>query len=74
MRPTVNNPIPGTNEWLDLVTEEIVDPDRPIIDPHHHLWHSTMGGDYLVDNLWQDTGSGHNVVKIYGLVLVKDLA
>ena len=59
----MSNPIPGTNEWLDLVREEIVDPDRPIIDPHHHLWHNSLGGAYLVDNLWQDTGSGHNVVK-----------
>jgi len=28
--------IPG---WLDQVQEEIIDPHRSIIDPHHHLWH-----------------------------------
>jgi predicted TIM-barrel fold metal-dependent hydrolase len=56
-------PTPGSDDWLALVTEEIIDPDRRIIDPHHHLWRSRMRGDYLVDNLWGDTGSGHNVVK-----------
>jgi L-fuconolactonase len=57
-----------TQEWLDLVIEEIVDPERPIIDPHHHLWTATDGrrlgfGDYLLKQLWDDTGSGHNIVK-----------
>jgi L-fuconolactonase len=27
----------GEQAWLDQVTEEIIDPDLPIIDPHHHL-------------------------------------
>jgi len=44
--------------------EAIVDPDRRIIDPHHHLWRgSRLGGDYLLKDLHGDTGSGHNVVK-----------
>ena len=25
--------------WIDLVQEEILDPNIEIIDPHHHLWH-----------------------------------
>jgi hypothetical protein len=29
---------PGTPEWLDQVKEPIIDPERPIVDPHHHLW------------------------------------
>ncbi len=50
--------------WLNLVEEDIVDPDRRIIDPHHHLWRgSRLGGDYLLADLWGDTGSGHNVEK-----------
>lgn len=53
---------PGTDEWLDQVTEEIIDPDRAIIDPHHHLWRRS-GADYLVEQLWADTGSGHNIEK-----------
>ena len=28
---------PGTDAWHNLVQEEILDPDRPIVDPHHHL-------------------------------------
>jgi predicted TIM-barrel fold metal-dependent hydrolase len=53
----------GSPEWLGLVKEEIVDPERVIVDPHHHLWKSVMGTTYLLDDLWSDTGSGHNVVQ-----------
>ena len=57
-------PEPQTAEWLGSVTEEIIEPDRPIIDPHHHLWQTpTMWGTYELEDLWADTGSGHNVEK-----------
>ena len=59
----MSNPTPGTAEWLNQVKEDIIEAERPIIDPHHHLWRRADGNDYLVDNLWQDTGSGHNIVK-----------
>lgn len=49
-------------EWLDQVTEDIIEPERPICDPHHHLWHRS-GSRYLLDELLLDTGSGHNVVS-----------
>ena len=26
------------NTWLDQIVEETVEPELPIIDPHHHLW------------------------------------
>ncbi len=52
----------GSAEWLAQVTEDIIEPDRRIIDPHHHLWHR-FGMDYLVEDLWGDTQSGHNVEK-----------
>ncbi len=42
--------------------EPIVDPDRPIVDPHHHLWRRP-GGDYLLEDLWADTGSGHHIER-----------
>jgi predicted TIM-barrel fold metal-dependent hydrolase len=48
--------------WLAQVAEEILEPDRPIIDPHHHLWPDTMGDIYNVDELVLDTGAGHNVI------------
>lgn len=34
----------------------------PICDPHHHLWERPPT-DYLLDELLQDLGSGHNVVS-----------
>ena len=49
------------HDWLESVTEEILEPDRPIIDPHHHLWRARGAGDYLLPELWRDTGSGHNI-------------
>jgi len=54
--------IPGTNEWLSQVSEPIIDPERPIVDPHHHLW-DRPNFRYLLEDLRADTGSGHNVTK-----------
>ena len=53
---------PVSSEWLAQVEEPILDPERVIVDPHHHLWCDARG-DYLLDQLWADTGSGHKVVK-----------
>jgi predicted TIM-barrel fold metal-dependent hydrolase len=48
-------------DWLAQHTEEIIDPGRPIVDPHHHLWH--RGGlRYMIDDIAADLASGHNVV------------
>jgi predicted TIM-barrel fold metal-dependent hydrolase len=49
-------------EWLDLVHEDIIEPDLPIVDPHHHLWHDRPSGRYLMEELLADLTSGHNVV------------
>jgi len=50
--------------WLSQVEEEILEPERPIVDPHHHLWHDRgFMPEYLLKDLWADTGSGHNVTK-----------
>lgn len=54
--------MPDVGEWHALVQEEILDPDRPICDPHHHLW-DHPGNRYLLDELLADIGSGHNVVS-----------
>ena len=51
--------------WLAQVQEETLEPDLPIIDPHHHLWHfKSPDGEhrYLLEDLLEDTGSGHNIV------------
>jgi L-fuconolactonase len=47
--------------WPALVDEEIVQPELAICDPHHHLWDHPKER-YLVEELHQDTGAGHNVV------------
>lgn len=57
----MSKPEPGSNDWLALVQEDIMDADRAIIDPHHHLWRKRFDRDYLLEDLWQDTGSGHNI-------------
>lgn len=55
---------PGSQAWLSQLREEPLEPERPIIDPHHHLWPAREGfGDYLLAQLWADTGSGHNICK-----------
>jgi L-fuconolactonase len=56
-------PKPGTSQWLDQVVEDVIDPRRRIIDPHHHLWPDRGGYAYLLEDLWADTGSGHNIEK-----------
>ena len=28
----------GSNDWLALNPEPTLEPDLPIIDPHHHFW------------------------------------
>src|SRR5215468_10544298 len=30
--------IPIRADWLDRRKETIIEPDLPIVDPHHHLW------------------------------------
>lgn len=55
-------PEPGSSDWLALVKEDIIEPARRIIDPHHHLWRRA-GFDYLLKDLWADTCSGHNIEK-----------
>src|SRR5215467_10558320 len=54
----------ATNErevWLAQVTESILEPDLPIVDPHHHLWDFPTSR-YFLDELLRDTGSGHRVI------------
>jgi len=48
-------------DWLALHTEEVIDPARPIIDPHHHLW-DRGGVRYLMEEMTDDVSSGHNIV------------
>ena len=45
--------------WLASTLEEAIEPELPIIDPHHHLWDFSRGR-YLLDELLADTAD-HNV-------------
>ena len=49
-------------DWLQLTTEDPIDPDLPICDPHHHLW-ERPGNNYMLDDLLRDLRSGHNIVS-----------
>jgi predicted TIM-barrel fold metal-dependent hydrolase len=48
-------------DWLALRREEVIDPTRPIVDPHHHLW-DRGGQRYLIEEITDDIASGHNVI------------
>lgn len=52
----------NNDEWLNQVTEDVIEPERPIIDPHHHLWPIPQLL-YDLDSLQADTSSGHNIIK-----------
>ena len=52
------------NKWLNQTTEEIIEPELPICDPHHHFWDKRTERafpKYQLDELMADITSGHNV-------------
>ncbi|HEX9258068.1 MAG TPA: amidohydrolase family protein [Acidimicrobiales bacterium] len=49
------------DSWLATYDEEPLEPELPIIDPHHHLWVRDGLPTYLLDELHADTGAGHRV-------------
>ncbi len=49
------------DDWLARRTETVLEPELPIVDPHHHLW-ERPGWNYMLDDLLADTNSGHNIV------------
>ena len=50
-------------QWLaKRAPEAALEPDLPIIDPHHHFWDTPQRGHYLLPELLADIGGGHNVV------------
>jgi predicted TIM-barrel fold metal-dependent hydrolase len=48
-------------DWLASRQEEILDPRRPIVDAHHHLW-DRGGQRYLIEEITADIASGHNII------------
>ncbi len=53
--------LPVRPDWLAKRLEAPMEPERPILDPHHHLW-ERPGGRYLFHDLLEDVNSGHNIV------------
>jgi predicted TIM-barrel fold metal-dependent hydrolase len=52
---------PPDEAWLARAPDEVViEPDLPIIDTHHHLW-QRPDHRYLLRDLLDDLGRGHNV-------------
>ena len=49
------------SEWLAQVNEEIIEPELPIIDAHHHLW-DRQNARYLFADFIADVHSGHRIV------------
>src|SRR4051812_11384974 len=52
---------PVRRDWLDRHKEPALEPELPIVDPHHHLW-VRPGYRYMLDDLLADVGTGHNIV------------
>jgi L-fuconolactonase len=54
-------PSPVRQDWLDRHREPALDPDLPIVDPHHHLW-IRPGWRYTLDDFLADANTGHNII------------
>ena len=51
------------NAWLaKRPGEAALEPNLPIIDPHHHFWDVANRGRYFLPELLADIGGGHNIV------------
>ncbi len=49
--------------WLaQRPSEAALEPDLPIVDPHHHFWEAPHRGRYFLPELLEDIGGGHNIV------------
>jgi predicted TIM-barrel fold metal-dependent hydrolase len=56
------------DQWLDMVIEDPVDPERPVVDPHHHLWDplkETRGDTSLIASLTKNWSRGWKERLIY---------
>jgi L-fuconolactonase len=51
------------DRWVEQHREDVLEPDLPIIDPHHHLWddRTEKMARYMLEDVLDDVDSGHNV-------------
>ncbi|WP_417725159.1 amidohydrolase family protein [Salipiger sp.] len=47
--------------WLSQRHEEVLEPDLPIVDAHHHIWDRNLRLPYLPQHMLADMQSGHLV-------------
>src|SRR5438128_4592083 len=60
---TISSHLAVRPDWLAKRREPALEPELPIVDPHHHLIDRPESGCYLLPDLLADiTGGGHNVV------------
>lgn len=52
--------LPVRPDWLARRNEAILEPELPIVDPHHHLW-DRPESRYLLPDLLSDLESGHRI-------------
>lgn len=51
------------NAWLARrPPEPALEPELPIVDPHHHFWDTPQRGRYLLPELLADMAGGHNII------------
>lgn len=48
-------------QWRAQLREDIIEPELPIIDAHHHLW-NRPGDRYFLDDFLADAQTGHDIV------------
>ena len=53
--------IPEARAWQGQFTEDVIEPDLPIIDAHHHLQEDSRGR-YLFEESVADMAAGHNFI------------
>ena len=55
---------PTLQAWLaKRPPKAALEPELPIIDPHHHLWHTPTRGLYFLPELMADLGGGHKIIS-----------
>ena len=59
--PGVSPHLPVRPEWLARYSEVALEPELPILDPHHHLW-DHPNNRYLLPAAAADAGAGHRVL------------